>query len=86
MAATPPAKQPAAQPPADPPGAPLKPAKKKAVHEAWADMVDSMDTMSVDEAKALRPQDFGVHLGPIMDEKQFEAYKKARAGHVRVLR
>ena len=59
---------------------------RKPKHVAWADMVDSMDTMSVEDARALSPRDMGVHFGPIMDEKQFEAYRRARKGQVRIVR
>lgn len=53
---------------------------------SWADMVDEMDTMPVEDAKALRPSDIGVRVGPIMDEHQFQEYTRARKNKVRVIR
>ena len=70
------------RPPSAPqqPGAPLKAAR------AWASFVGGMQTMPAEQARRLDPKDIGVHVGPVMDEAQFEAYRKARGGSVRVLR
>ena len=56
------------------------------VHAAWARFTGGMATMPVSQARRLRPEDIGVHLGPVMDEAQFEAYRRAQAGNVRVLK
>ncbi len=73
--------RPPVQTPPQPPGAPIKTAA-----EAWASFVGGMGVMPAEEARRLDPKkDIGVHLGPVMDEAQFEAYRKARGGAVRVL-
>lgn len=72
--------------PAEPPGAPLKAKRPPEKHVAWADFVDGMETMPLEQASALTPRDIGVQFGPAMDEAQFAAYRKARGGNVRILR
>jgi hypothetical protein len=74
-----PAPAPAASP-REAPGAPAKAAKaaKAARHVAWADFTASMATMPLQDARKLKPQDIIMHMGPVMDEAQFEAYRKAR--------
>ena len=64
----------------EPPPAP----KKTTVSKAWADYVDSQDTMDVDEARKLKAKDIGVQFGPVMDEAQFAEYRKSR--NVKVIR
>lgn len=84
---TPPSAAPQPQDAAPPP-APSKASRaKKSLqkHEAWAQFVGGMETMPVDDARKLQPKDIGVQMGPVMDEAQFEAYRKARAGQVRVI-
>lgn len=71
-----PAPAPAATP-REAPGAPSK-AAKAARHVAWADFTASMATMPLQDARKLKPQDISMHMGPVMDEAQFEAYRKAR--------
>lgn len=66
------------QRPSAPPPAPLKPA------QAWAQFRDGMRTMPLDQARALKPRDIGVQLGPIMTEAQFEEYRKSR--HVKIMK
>lgn len=67
------------------PGAPLK--RQHAMRAAaWAQFTGSMGTMPVSQARRLSPKDIGVHFGPVMDEAQFEAYRKAQGGNVRVLK
>lgn len=61
------------------------PAAPKPKSVAWADMVDGMDTMPVAQARRLTPSDINVGFGPIMDEREFEAYRKARGNKVRVV-
>lgn len=71
------------------PSAPVKAPKAKRSlqkHEAWAEFVGGMDTMPADQASKLAPKDIGVQFGPIMDEAQFEAYRKARKGRVHVMK
>ena len=60
------------------------PAKEK--HVSWADVIDDMDTMPVEEAQRLSPSDIGVQFGPIMDERQFQEYQRTRKNKVRVIR
>jgi hypothetical protein len=57
--------------------------KAKGVAAAWADVVDDMDTMPVQDARALKPKDIGVHFGPMMTAEEFAEYRKTR--NVRVL-
>ena len=64
----------------EPPRTPAQSAPK-----AWADMVDEMDTMPVEAAKRLKPSDVGVRFGPLMDERQFQEYCKARGNRVQVI-
>lgn len=72
--------------PAAAPSAPNAPAKPTAA-QAWASFVGGMGTMSEEAARRLDPKkDIGVHLGPVMDEAQFEAYRRARAGAGGVVR
>lgn len=73
-------------PPRAPPAASSQPSAPIKPHLAWARFRQDMDTMPVDQARKLRPQDIGVQFGPIMDEKQFEEYQKARKGKVHVIR
>lgn len=76
-----------AAPPDQPPSAPVKAKRCLEKHEAWSQFVGGMETMPVDRARTLAPKDMGVQFGPVMDEKQFEAYRKARgAGRVHVLK
>lgn len=67
----------------EPPSTPRKPSKPPS--QAWADMVDDMDTMPVDQAKRLKPSDVGVKFGPIMDEHQFREYCSARPNRTHVI-
>lgn len=60
--------------PESPPGAPLK-----SKVGAWGEFVDGLETMPARDARKLKAKDVGVHLGPIMDEAQFKAYREARA-------
>lgn len=69
----------AKQPVSDsPPGAPAK--RRLDKHAAWGEFVGGMSTMPAKDARKLKAQDIGVHVGPVMDEAQFEAYRKARRG------
>lgn len=68
----------------DPPSTPRQPPGKSAP-KAWADMVDDMETMPVEQARRLRPSDMGVKIGPIMDERQFQEYCKTRGNRVQVI-
>ena len=80
---TPPLQNPATQPPpiaADR----AKAMKAKGVAAAWADVVDEMDTMPVQDARALKPKDIGVHFGPMMTAEEFAEYRKTR--NVRVMK
>lgn len=67
----------AARPDAPSPSATHPPSAPKP-SESWADMVDSMDVMPLEDARRLKPSDFAVKFGPIMDEKEFEAYRQLR--------
>jgi hypothetical protein len=83
---TPVATQPANQPgTASTPAPPPAPVKKPA-HLAWADMVDDMDTMPLQRAKSLTPSEIGAMFGPVMDERQFQQYRQARAKQGREVR
>lgn len=74
------------RPPSKPAAAPDAPSKPTAA-QAWASFVGGMGTMSEEAARRLDPtKDIGVHLGPVMDEAQFEAYRRARAGEGGVVR
>lgn len=66
--------------PPKPPNAPVK----TVVSKAWADYVDSKDTMPVSQAANLSSKDIGVQFGPIMDEAQFAEYRKRR--NVKIIR
>lgn len=59
-----------------PPGAPAKRRPEK--HVEWTEFVGGMSTMPAKDARKLKPQDIGMHMGPMMDEAQFEAYRKSR--------
>lgn len=54
--------------------------------QQWADMVDDMETMPVEQARRLKPSDMGVKLGPIMDEKQFREYCNTRNKKVQIIK
>lgn len=70
-----------------PPNAPVKAKRCLEKHEAWSQFVGGMETMPVKEARTLAPKDMGVQFGPVMDERQFEEYRKARGpGRVHVLK
>lgn len=69
--------------PGSPPGAPAK--RRLDKHAAWGEFVDGLKTMPAKDARKLKAQDMGVHFGPIMDEAQFEAYRKSRQGGVHVV-
>lgn len=69
-----------------PPNAPVKCKKPISAHTAWADFVDTMEKMPIEEAQRLTADDVNMHVGPIMDEQQFEEYRKTRRNKVKIIR
>lgn len=69
--------QPPSEPPTSPPGAPIK---HRSRAQTWAQIVCGMQTMPVEDAKKLKPDDIGVCMAPFMlTEEEMEEYRRHRA-------